>query len=165
MSYSTLLVLCSCLCSHLLQGPSCNKHLDTRKGGERCHPSRPGPVCILFLRSETTKWGEQASKISQRPTWQSLGYQGQQPIVLVIPPGHSVLCNKWSHPWQTGSASSALDKPLNKSISNNCSFLPYSILFPPPHLHNALQIYFEEILQASDLCCTYSSGFCLCRWP
>lgn len=158
MSYSTLLVPCSCVLICCRDLPA----ISTRTPGR---PSRPGPVCILFLCSETTKWGEQASKLLQRPAWQSLGCWGQQPIVSVVCPGHSVLGSKWSHPWQMGSASSALDKPLNKSISNNRSLLPYSSLFPPPHLHNALRISLEAALRASDLHYTNSSGSCLCLWP
>lgn len=60
--------------------------------------------------------GRNASKISQKRTWQ-LASEAQWPIASPVPPHHSVPSCKWSHAQQIDSASSALSKSLSKSLN------------------------------------------------
>jgi hypothetical protein len=111
-----------------------NKHPTLRVEERRCHQwteTRTGPerlwswaiyILIIFLKPPggSRKWDfiEAYAAICQQVV------KGNNPLfqlfLQVI-----LLCSKWSHSWQIGSA---LSKSLNnhKSVSDNCSFLPNS---------------------------------------
>lgn len=57
---------------------------------------------------------------------QSAGCWGQWPIVSAVSLSHSVPGSERNHAWQMGSTNNALSQSGNKSVSNNCPFLPYS---------------------------------------